>query len=72
MSKKKVSPHTDDAPEQAEADQTPFTAVRSANGGSWQYYDEAGRLYRGYKTEQAAQDAAESHVPLVNDPTLDA
>lgn len=68
MSKKKVSAAVEEA---QTGDTTPFVAVRSANAGSWQYYDKAGRLYRGYKTEEAAQAAADSHVPLENDPTED-
>lgn len=60
-----------DAGDQPAAETTPFVAVRSANGGSWQYYDQAGRLYRGYQTEEQAQAAADTHQPLLNDPTLD-
>lgn len=67
---KKTAPKPAAAAEVGEI--TPFVAVRSANGGSWQYYDNAGRLYRGYKTEEAAQAAADSHVPLDNDPTDEA
>lgn len=72
MSKKKGTTHIEEVESVEAADQTPFTAVRSANGGSWQYYDQAGRLYRGYATEENAQAAADAHTPLANDPTLDA
>lgn len=71
MSKKRAPKSADAADETQTGDTTPFVAIRSANAGSWQYYDNAGRLYRGYKTEEAAQAAADSHVPLENDPTED-
>lgn len=48
----------------------PFTAVENPLGG-WMYFDHAGRVTKGFKTEEQAQDAADEHEHIPNDPTLD-
>lgn len=47
----------------------PFVADANPAGG-FRYFDQAGRVYKGFSTEEEAQAAADEHVPLQNDPTL--
>lgn len=69
---KKAAPADVDPAETAsEVDpNTPWVPMPNPAGG-FMYFDQAGRVYKGFKTEETAQAAIDAHVPIENDPTLD-
>ena len=71
-SPKKAAAHDDDAAATATAvdPNTPWEPVPNPAGG-FMYFDQAGRVYKSFASEEAAQAAIDAHVPIQNDPTLD-
>lgn len=48
----------------------PWTPVENPAGG-FMYFDHAGRVFKGFKTAEAAQEALDKHEHIDNDPTLE-